>query len=720
MINMARLIMPTVNGRESGVYEFRKKVVIPKSESVTIRIFAATGYTLYINGKCICEGPCKSAENIRYFDVVESDCLKDGTNEIVVKVMHLTHKKRLSSFIKTNNPVLLFDAHGENVHITSDETWECFFAEGHKLISFDFVPFISPNEEIDAGSEFTPLELAESFDTDFEKFYDGVGIEDEMPFKPRPIPMIYPQEESELKIIKSGSNFIELDAGKYVTANVNVKVQANSEIKIIYSECYADNNKKERRDADGIGILDGPYDIVRTKNEAYEFRTFRYRAFRFIRIECENPRQMIGGVSYNITHYPLDICGSFGCSDKELNGIYDVSINTFLSCLHDTFVDCPYYEQQQYVMDSAIESSVLMCISEDLRPIKKCIEEFAVSQQSNGLILANYPCGYKQIIPGFSFFWIYMLYDYFNCTGDAGFVYKQISVMDKILCFFNSSVRDSGLIRKSEYWDYVDWVPGWYNGAPTKDDNDAITVYNMYYATALKYAAEICTKVGRNGLADEYNARYIELKAKIREFCFDKDKQMFKDGSESNRYSMHTVIWAIISGIADENEINKMLPKLNDKEIAKSSFSMNYYLFRALEKTDSYELMFGYLNDWRKMLELGCTTWCENPDNPRSECHAWSCAPVYEFMRNILGVKISFEDEILIAPKTGELKYAKGNVATRFGAVQVDWSIEDNIFHIAVTSTNDVRKRLILPNGEEKMFSDKYYEMSCKLKNNDV
>ena len=180
--------------------------------------------------------------------------------------------------------------------------------------------------------------------------------------------------------------------------------------------------------------------------------------------------------------------------------------------------------------------------------------------------------------------------------------------------------------------------------------------------------------------------------------------------------SVHTIIWAVISGIANENEINKMLPALRDKDIAKSSFSMNYYLFRALEKANSYELMFEYLNDWRKMLELGCTAWCENPDNPRSECHAWSCAPVYEFMRNILGVKISFENEILIAPKTGELKYAKGKAATRFGAVQVDWNIKDNIFHIAVTSVNDVRKRLILPNGEEKMFFDEYFEVSCDLR----
>ena len=520
---MAKFIMPTVNDRESGIYEFRKKVVIRKSESITIRIFAATVYILYINGEYICEGPCKSAENVRYFDTVANNYLKAGTNEIVVKVMHLTNKKRLSSFIKTNKPVLLFDAQGENVHIMSDKTWECFFAEGHRLVSFDYVPFVSPNEELDTDAGFIPLEVTESVDTDFENFYDGVGIENDMLLKPRPIPMIYPQPPSEMKIIKSGSNFIELDAGKYVTANVTVKVRANSEIKIIYSECYADGNKKERRDAEGIGILGGPYDIIRTGNEDYEFRTFRYRAFRFIRIECENPKQMIGEASCTAAHYPLDICGSFECSNEDLNRIYDVSINTFLSCLHDTFVDCPYYEQQQYVMDSAIEASVLMCISEDLRPIKKCIEEFAVSQQPDGLILANYPCGYKQIIPGFSFFWIYLLYDYFNCTGDTEFVYKQISTMDKILCYFDCCVRDRGLICKSGYWDYVDWVTGWYNGSPTRDNNEAITVYNMYYATALKYAAEICDKVGRSGLADEYNARYIELKGRIKELCFDNE-----------------------------------------------------------------------------------------------------------------------------------------------------------------------------------------------------
>jgi len=99
------------------------------------------------------------------------------------------------------------------------------------------------------------------------------------------------------------------------------------------------------------------------------------------------------------------------------------------------------------------------------------------------------------------------------------------------------------------------------------------------------------------------------------------------------------------------------------------------------------------------MLDNHCTTWCENPDNPRSECHAWSCAPYYEFSRNILGIKIGFDDEIVISPVPGKLTYAKGTVPTRFGDLYVSWTYESGIFNIEVSGAQGVVKKVHTPDG---------------------
>ncbi|UZJ65070.1 hypothetical protein OKW96_01940 [Sphingobacterium sp. KU25419] len=44
--------------------------------------------------------------------------------------------------------------------------------------------------------------------------------------------------------------------------------------------------------------------------------------------------------------------------------------------------------------------------------------------------------------------------------------------------------------------------------------------------------------------------------------------------------------------------------------------------------SDSYT---DQLEPWKDMLALGLSTFSENPDPTRSDCHAWSSSPNYDF-----------------------------------------------------------------------------------------
>lgn len=720
---MAYYISPKGVVPDMGFYEFEKVVSVSDSADFTINIFASSRYILYINDSYICEGPCRGDGETRYFDSVKT-ALNTGESRILVKVLH--QRKNFTSVFKTEKPILLFEAKSEKEKFHSDKSWECYLLENHKPFydKSPFLPvgaeatsFLPPCEEITAETNKTALETEEiiffeNINLDFSKdcSYNRFGISLMEALEKRSIPMIYPTDEISFKIVKEGKDFIELDAGEYTTARVYFDFAKNADIKIIYSECYEFEYGKRLRD-DTSGFLKGYFDIVHTKAEDFHYETFWFRAFRYIRIESDNPKAVLKAVKARRICYPLDIKGRFECSNESYNQMLSVSYNTLLCCMHEIFVDCPHYEQQQYIMDSTIECAVLSCMSPDVQMIKKCIADFAQSQHKNGLLSANYPSTYIQIIPGFSIFWIDLLKDYLNYSADTEFVKKYTGVMDRILLYFDSQFEKNGFITTSPYWDYVDWVPGWTDGTVPVKDGDAITVYNLYYAYGLKCAAYICDKCGRFGLANEYKDRYEKLKVAINERCFDEEKGLYRDGSKTATYSAHTIIWAILSEVISKDKEKDLASHLFDKDISKCSFSMNYYVFRALEKCGMYEKAETVLADWQKMLDLNCTTWCENPDNPRSECHAWSCAPVYEFSTNTLGVKHTFDDIITIKPYIGSLKFAKGVVITRHGEVSVEWEDTEKGFKISIDAPDRIEKHLTLPNGEEHIFTGKTFKI---------
>ena len=64
------------------------------------------------------------------------------------------------------------------------------------------------------------------------------------------------------------------------------------------------------------------------------------------------------------------------------------------------------------------------------------------------------------------------------------------------------------------------------------------------------------------------------------------------------------------------------------------------------------------------MLNIGLTTFAENPDPTRSDCHAWSASPNYDFFATICGIlpdKPGFSS-VKIEPAMGELQQVKGTI----------------------------------------------------------
>jgi hypothetical protein len=140
---------------------------------------------------------------------------------------------------------------------------------------------------------------------------------------------------------------------------------------------------------------------------------------------------------------------------------------------------------------------------------------------------------------------------------------------------------------------------------------------------------------------------------------------------------------------------------------------MNYFTFRALEKTGLYEKyapeVFG---GWKKMLDLHCTTWCENPDSPRSECHGWSSTPMYEISAMILGVypeEDGFE-KVRISPVLLPDGFsAEGRVPVPGGYIDVSVSESGGRTSLLVRASREMALSVKLPGGEWENVTAKEY-----------
>ena len=112
---------------------------------------------------------------------------------------------------------------------------------------------------------------------------------------------------------------------------------------------------------------------------------------------------------------------------------------------------------------------------------------------------------------------------------------------------------------------------------------------------------------------------------------------------------------------------------LNDTGLSQATFYYRFYLNIALRKAGLGDLYYSQLKPWRDMLKNGLTTFAENPDPTRSDCHAWSASPNYDFFATICGITPAAPGfkKVNIAPALGELTEVSAKMPHPNGEISV-------------------------------------------------
>ena len=685
-----------------------------------------------------------------FYDSVDlASYLKKGKNIIGVQVLRYPMEREMGnhSMFRTEIPGLYMTFEG-----TADENlcslfnagpdWKCHIDRTTLFPAEDehFAPLLI-HEEAFGSEEFFGW-LGEDFDDSAWACalpYPDVKMSRAVSpanLNPRTIPFMYRRKRHFGSLIEGDSEGIEDRWEMLLAGRGNVAIPAHAAVRIVLnageemtgylrltfgkgkgslvtlleSEAYV---QKEKSPNAGIAIKKNRLDTVTGHLEGYRdiyhvaglgcaeqpeiFEPFWFRTFRFIEltVQTEEEPLWIYTLDYEETGYPLMVRTHVETSDPSLKSIWDMSERTLRRCMHETYEDCPFYEQLQYTMDTRSQILYTYAVSADDRLARKAIDDFARAQRSNGLLNCSYPNMNPNVIPGFSIFYILMVYDHMMYFGDKALVRRYMPAVDRILAYFDRHLTPDGLVEKvggvnleARYWSFIDWAVEWNptTGMPTAGLKGPITMESLLYVYGLQHAACLAEYIGRMDTASEYRERARQVQKAVRRLCRQADglltdgpcELLMEEGEVPVLHSSQQVqVFGVLTGTLDpESGRRNLIRTMEEKGHPQCTVAMSFYLFRALEKTGLYEKTNSLWDAWRKMVYDGCTTCIESENYARSEWHAWGALALYEMPSAFLGVRPAAPgyEKIQVSPHAEYLDWAEGTVKTPAGDVRVSWA----------------------------------------------
>lgn len=580
-----------------------------------IRISADTRYKLYVNTRLVEVGPSRGDHQVWFYDTIDLlPYLKKGKNVIGVSVLRYPEDPIAGNhgMFRTSVPGLyvtgkIEDMVGNEYEVSADASWKCIIDRN--------VAFYREEER------FAPLVIHEYTAGNPAVFgwrgipYDDGHWQQAKPYirklvpeavspgnlKPRNIPYMYRKKgrfeeiislrksdhkkeewtaflkgERELMIPAYTETVVELDAGEETTGYIKAAFSCgkNAEVSLLYSESYVQDGfagpehipvKGDRMDKEK-GHLNGYEDTYRvaglgTEDEQETYEPYWFRTFRFLRlrIKTEEEPLTLHGLEYEETGYPLEVASSVRTSDKSLREIWEISERTLRRCMHETYEDCPFYEQLQYIMDARLQILYTYAVSADDRLARKCMDDLRRSQRYDGVLNCSYPNCNTNVIPGFSIYYILMVYDHMMYFGDRTLAAEHMPAIDQILHYFERHLTEEGYVEKvggvnmeARFWSFIDWADEWNDtsGMPTAGLKGPLTMETLLYIYGLQHAGNLADFLGRKEEAKLYRGRAKKAQESVLQHCMG-DNGMIQDGPGIEEYSQHCQVFALLTDTID-------------------------------------------------------------------------------------------------------------------------------------------------------------------------
>lgn len=731
---------------------FRHTFLLTEPGSLVLDITANSRYRLWVNGNPVTSGPCKGDLHRHYYETVDAtEHLCVGQNVIAVQVLYMDHyaaikqgDERAAIFsvctpdgghrLAVEGNVLNAKGNFLLPVTTGKANWKAFLDASYHLKSQQITDCMGAVcEEVDFAKTPHGWKYSEFDDSSWgipqplesvviDDFMHAVGLLQRFPVQERPIPLMYERKQefsrevrSDTQILHAGKSVIPAGTSRRIILDSDVEVSGypvfrfsggkGSRVRITYFEKFIGGRSK--LDAEN-GEISGITDTLLLDGTEITFEPFWYRTFRFIALEITAEAETtVYKPTYQKTGYPLQVESWVSSSEKWVEEVWELCVRTLENCMMETYMDCPYYEQNQFPMDTRLQALFCAAVSNDTRLTMKALEDFHCSITPDGLVHGRYPATYQQIISTFSMHYIYMLEEIYHHTGDIAPLRRYLPDMDRILQYYHDRIGEDGLVGRLGYWEFVDWQDAWTHlgGVPEALLHGPSTIINLMYALALERAAVLWGAAGRHGLAQEYRVRRERILLQVWRLCWDEDRKLYREGPSFCQYTQHAQSWAVLNGGMEGDQARTVLRHaMEDEDVLRVSFSTSFEWFRALEIAGLYDETKADMERWAALPAAGNTTCPETPENSRSECHAWSALPIYEFIRTMAGIQV--QNQVLeIRPNLSYLPDLEGQVVTPVGRVDFAYHKQENRDYCEITIPAGTEAVFVYPDGRRKVLS---------------
>jgi hypothetical protein len=418
--------------------------------------------------------------------------------------------------------------------------------------------------------------------------------------------------------------------------------------------------------------------FVADGGEGRSFRSCWWRSGRYVLLTARaaSAPLRVEDVSFRETRYPMEIEGRFHCDDPLPERIAPFARRGLQMCAHETFMDCPHYEQLQYVGDSRVQMLVNYVLTRDDRLCRRALELFDWSRRMHGFVNSSYPSG-PQMISTFPLYWVLMVRDFAYWRDGLPLVRSLMIGVRAALEQYMRLREADGLLHQLPGWPFVDTVPEWCNTlyGPNVQKGPS-TIVNLLYAHALLAAADLEDVVGEAELAARNRRLARHTADAVLQRFWVADRSLVADDDRRHVFSEHAQCLALLAGVLPHDRRGPCFEALisaPDLARAQPMYWMTY-LFETYRLFGRGDLLLGKLGIWQDLMADGFATPPEMYEPSRSDCHGWGSHPLYHFQATLAGIRPAAPGfaSVEIAPCPGPLRRIESRLPHPRGFIEAE------------------------------------------------